>query len=113
MQPWSAQRTLAWQASIEIVMFVPLEPEAIWPFVLKWGSHDDEDVRMAIATCLLEVFPRGETAAKSNIWFAKTIAMCWKFGEAKEPTPSVRFDHLCSEIRKKSVYFSGTTPMAR
>jgi hypothetical protein len=56
-------------------MFVPLEPEAIWPFVLKWRSHDDEDVRMAIATCLLEdllqhrfdfVFPRGETAAKSN-----------------------------------------------
>jgi hypothetical protein len=112
MQRQRAQRTLAGKAIIEIAMFVPLEPKAIWPFVLKWGSHDDEAVRMAIATCLLEdllqhhfdlMFSRVETAAKSNVWFAKTTAMCWNFGEAKEPTNSVKFDHLCSEIRKKSV----------
>jgi hypothetical protein len=43
-----------WQAIIEIGHFVSAEPEAIWPFVLKWGSYEDEDLRTAIATCLLE-----------------------------------------------------------
>lgn len=99
-----------WQAIIEVGMFVEQEPEAIWPFVLKWGSH--EDVRAAIATCLLEdlleyhfdlLFPRVETAAKSNIWFAKTMSQCWKFGEAKEPANAARFDRLVSEIRNGDV----------
>ena len=101
-----------WQAIIEVGMFVEQEPEAIWPFVLKWGSHEDEDVRAAIVTCLLEhlleyhfdlLFPRVETAARSNIWFAKTTPQCWKFGEAKEPTNAARFDCLVSEIRKGAV----------
>jgi hypothetical protein len=61
-----------WQAIIEISHFVPQEPNAIWPFVLKWGSHEDADLRAAIATCLLEhllehhfdlIFPRVETAS--------------------------------------------------
>jgi hypothetical protein len=34
-----------WQAIIEVAMFAEHEPEAIWPFVLKWGSHEEEDVR--------------------------------------------------------------------
>jgi hypothetical protein len=98
-----------WQAVIEIGNFVAQEPETIWPFVLKWGSHEDEDLRTAIATCLLEhllehhfdlLFPRVETAARSNAWFADTTGMCGKFGEAEEPARAARFDRLRSEIRK-------------
>jgi len=101
-----------WQAIIEVGMFAEQEPEAIWPFVLKWGSHEDEDVRAAIATCLLEhllenhfdlLFPRVETASRSNIWFAKTTAQCWKFGEMKEPMRAARFDRLCADIRKGAI----------
>lgn len=101
-----------WQAIIQVAMFAEHEPEAIWPFVLKWGSHEDDDVRAAIATCLLEhlleyhfdlLFPRVETAARSNVWFAKTTAQCWKFGQAKEPMRAARFDRLCSEIRQGAV----------
>ena len=101
-----------WQAIIQVGMFVEREPEAIWPFVLKWGSHEDEDVRGAIATCLLEhlleyhfdlLFPRVEIAAISNGWFAKTTAQCWKLGKAKEPTRAARFDRLCSALRKKAI----------
>ena len=101
-----------WQAIIQVGMFAEQEPEAIWPFVLKWGSHEDEDVRAAIATCLLEhlleyhfnlLFPLVETAARSNVWFAKTTSQCWKFGEAKEPANAARFDRLCSEIRRGPV----------
>jgi HEAT repeat protein len=101
-----------WQAIIEVGMFAEQEPEAIWPFVLKWGSHEDEDVRAAIASCLLErlledhfdlLFPLVETAARSNTWFAETTSICWKFGEAKEPMRAARFDRLCSDIRRGAV----------
>jgi hypothetical protein len=98
-----------WQAIIQVATFAEREPEAIWPFVLKWGSHEDEDVRAAIATCLLEhllqyhfdrLFPRVASAARTNEFFAKTTAMCWKFGEAAEPARAARFDSLLrQEIR--------------
>jgi|SRR5580704_13769437 hypothetical protein len=98
-----------WQAIIEVAMFAEREPEVIWPFVLKWGSHEDEDVRAAIATCLLEhllqyhfdlIFPKVALAARSSEFFAKTTAMCWKFGEAAEPARAAQFDVLRAEIRK-------------
>jgi hypothetical protein len=101
-----------WQAIIEVGMFSEQEPEAIWPFVLKWGSNEDEDLRAAIATCLLEhllehhfdlLFPRIETAAKSDPWFAKTTSLCWKFGEAEEPANAARFNRFRSEIRKRTI----------
>jgi len=101
-----------WQAIIEVGMFSEQEPEAIWPFVLKWGSNEDEDLRTAIATCLLEhllehhfdlIFPRIESAAKSDPRFARTTLLCWKFGEAEEPANVARFDRLRSEIRKGTV----------
>jgi DNA-binding PucR family transcriptional regulator len=97
-----------WQAIIEVAMFAEHEPEAIWPFVLKWGSHEDEDVRAAVATCLLEhsleyhfdsIFPRVESGARSNAFFGKTVAQCWKFGQAKEPGRAQRFDRLLSDLR--------------
>ena len=100
-----------WQAIIEVAMFAEREPEVIWPFVLKWGSQEEKDVRAAIATCLLEdllqyhfdlIFPLVESAAKSNELFGKTTAICWKFGEAAEPIRAARFDALCAEIRKAS-----------
>ena len=100
---------LRWQAIITVGEFIEREPEAIWPFVLRWGSHEDEDLRTAIATCLLEhlleyhfdrMFPRLETAARSNVNFAKTIRQCWKFGQTKDPERAARFDRLRSELRE-------------
>jgi hypothetical protein len=97
-----------WQAITKISDFIPQEPEVIWPFVLEWGSHENDDVRAAIATVLLEhlleyhfdlLFPRIEIAARSNVWFGKTTGLCWKFGQAKEPARAARFDRLLSEIR--------------
>lgn len=104
------QEDARWQAIIQISYFVSQEPNAIWPFVLKWGSHADADLRAAIATCLLEhllehhfdpIFPLVEAAARSNVWFAKTTAMCWKFGQASDPTRAERFDRLRREITSK------------
>lgn len=98
-----------WKAIIEVSQFAQQELEAIWPFVLRWGSHEDADLRAAIATCLLEhlleyhfdlIFPRVEAATRSNVLFGKTTAQCCKFGDANEPTRAERLDRLRSEIRK-------------
>jgi uncharacterized protein (DUF433 family) len=99
-----------WQAIMKIGDFVESKPEAIWPFVLKWGSlPDEEDLSAAIATLLLEhlldhhfdlIFPRVESAARSDIWFANTFAGCWKLGQAQESARAEKFDKLLSEIRR-------------
>jgi len=98
-----------WQAIIAISEYAQSHPDAIWPFVLKWGSYADEDLRAAIATCLLEdllehhfdaLFPRFDAAARANTLFAQTVAMCWKFGQAKEPGRSEQLDRLQSYLRK-------------
>ena len=43
-----------WQAIIDIENHIESAPEPIWRFICRWGSHPDEDLRSAIATCLLE-----------------------------------------------------------
>jgi hypothetical protein len=64
-----------WQAISKIGEFLESDPETVWPFIVRWGSYDDEDLRTAIATCLLEhllgkhfdaYFPLVEDLAKSN-----------------------------------------------
>lgn len=34
--------------------FVETDPEPVWGFVVRWSCHPQEDLRMALATCLLE-----------------------------------------------------------
>jgi hypothetical protein len=103
------ERDPRWQAIIKVGYHIETDPEAIWPFVLRWGSHDDEDLRTAIATCLLEhlleyhfdsIFPHVEAAARSNRNFADTVCRCWKLGQAEEPTRARRFDRLVASIRR-------------
>jgi hypothetical protein len=94
-----------WQAILEIENYVETNPEEIWPFVVRWGSHPQEDLRNAIATCLLEhlleihfelIFPRVREAAEADALFADTFCRCWKLGQAEAPSNSERFDALRS-----------------
>jgi len=98
-----------WQAIIAIEDFVQEEPDAIWSFILRWGSNADEDLRTAVATCLLEhlleyhfsrFFPRVEEAVRNNALLADTFSKCWKFGQAKEEGKAKLFDGLQAECRK-------------
>ena len=91
--------------------FVEKEPAAIMPFVLKWGSHEEEDLRSAIACLLLEdllkfhfetIFPQVELAALSNSLFADTFLKSWKLGQSEEPENSIRFDSLRSKLKSRS-----------
>lgn len=98
-----------WQAIIKVEAFIQEEPDAIWSFIFRWGNSPDEDLRSAIATCLLEhllehhfsrVFPQVEEAARSNPLLADTFLKCWKFGQAKEEENAKRFDGLQAECRR-------------
>jgi len=87
---------------------VETDPEDLWPFTLRWGSHTDADLRTAIATCLLEhllehhfdtLIARVETAAMTSPEFAQTVLACWKFGMAEESSRAARFDRLLANLR--------------
>lgn len=99
-----------WQAIIRIAAFIQKEPEAVWAFVLRWGSHEDEDPRTAVATVLLEhlleyhferFFPKVTTAVESNVLFGDTFARCWKFGQAEQEANAKMFDDLRKSVRRE------------
>lgn len=92
-----------WQAVIAIGEYVETHPEDVWPFVARWGTNPQADLRDAIATCLLEhlmehhfelIFPRVEQLTKVDKMFADTFTRCWKLGEAELPQNASRFDAL-------------------
>jgi hypothetical protein len=92
-----------WQAIIEVGEFIETAPEEVWAFILRWGSHPDEDLRAAIATCLLEhlldadferFFPLVEERTLQEPLFADTFTKCWKFGQSRVPHNTARFDAL-------------------
>ena len=97
-----------WQAIIAVAEFIEDEPEAVCSFAERWGQHPNEDLRVAIATCVLEhllehhfdlVFPRAERLARSSRRFAQTVAMCWRFGESEHPANAAKLDELLRELR--------------
>jgi hypothetical protein len=95
-----------WQAIIAVEEFIETDPEEIWRFIQQWGRHEDEDLRSAIATCLLEhqfdeYFPRVEETVRADPLFADTFVRCWKLGEAKESANAERFDRLQDDCNRR------------
>lgn len=96
-----------WQAIIAVGEFIESEPAAVWGFIRRWGGHPQEDLRDAVATCLLEhllehhfaaYFPRVEESALSNPLFADTFRRCWPFGQALEPANADRYTALAERL---------------
>jgi len=101
------QRDWRWQCIIDLGEYVESNPEELWTFVKKWGSHPDEDLRAAIATCLLEhllehhfdfIFPRVEQQVSVDKRFGETFGMCAKCGQAELPDNALRFDALMAAV---------------
>jgi putative addiction module component (TIGR02574 family) len=99
-----------WQAIIAISKYIETDPEAVWDFIQKWGGHAQEDLRTAIATCVLEhlleyhfgaFFSRVEERSERDAWFADTFLMCSKFGQAEELANAVRFNGLRQRLMDK------------
>jgi hypothetical protein len=98
-----------WQAIIAVGEFIEDEPEAEWSFVVRWGASPNEDLRAAIATCLLEhllehhfeaFISRVEEAAHADQCFSDMAASCWKFGHCEDRDHAARFDRLVASIRR-------------
>jgi hypothetical protein len=100
-----------WQAVIAVAEFIESDPEAVWSFVLRWGCSEDEDLRMAIATCVLEhllqhhfdqFISRVEEAARADHRFADTVSHCWKFGQSEKPSRAARLDRLNASLGRRT-----------
>lgn len=99
-----------WQAIIRVAEFIESDPQICLGFALRWDNHADEDLRSAIAACLLEhllehhfeeVFPQVEESARANKLFADTVCRCWAFGQSEDPGAAERFHQLVSALRKQ------------
>ena len=102
---------LRWQAIIEVGEFIESNPEEVWEFVVAWADHEQEDLRDAIATVLLEhlleyhfdlIFPRVEVHAAASPLFADTFGRCWRFGQSALPQNAVKFDELQQRLTSSS-----------
>ncbi len=101
------QRDWRWQCIVDLGEYVESNPEELWAFVEKWGGHRDQDLRAAIATCLLEhlleyhfdaIFPRVERRVRVDKWFGAMFGICSKFGQAELPGNAPRFDALQAAV---------------
>jgi len=92
-----------WRAIIGVGEYIETEPEAVWSFIQRWSGHQQEDLRDAIASCLLEhlleyhfstYFSRVEVLALAEPLFGDTFLRCWQLGQAEEPGNAERFESL-------------------
>ena len=92
-----------WQAIISIADYLESQPEPIWQFITRWAPYPDDDLRDAIATCLLEhVLDRHferyiavvEEAVRRDRGFAATFTRCGQFGQSELAGNAERFDRL-------------------
>jgi hypothetical protein len=82
-----------WQAIIVVGEFIEENPEGVWDVICEYGVSDDEDMRAAVATVLLEhllqyhfwvYFPRLKEKIKGgSSLLADTLSRCWAFGQAE------------------------------
>ena len=89
-----------WQALIAVGQWIESSPEPVWEVVLEHGESEDEDMRMGVATVLLEhlleyhfdaYFPlvRARIEAGAPL-LRRTLSMCGAFGQAE-----ARWDEVC------------------
>jgi hypothetical protein len=99
-----------WQAIIAVGEFIESDPEAVWEFIVRWGGHAQDDLRSAIATCLLEhilechfntYFPRVNELAVVDPRFGDTFRRCWRFGQAVESENAARFESLEHRLQQR------------
>jgi hypothetical protein len=98
-----------WQAAIALGELAESAPESVWTLVVSHGSRRHGDVRMAIATCVLEhllehhfdaFFPRVAIVAKNSRWFSDTFSCCYQMGQAESPRNARRWKRLRKRLRE-------------
>lgn len=91
-----------------VAEFIVEEPEPVLEFALHWAGTDDEDLRSAIACCVIEhllehhfelVFPRIEATARADRNVASAVQTCWRFGASELPPNAARLRSLQNELQ--------------
>ena len=99
------ERDPRWQAIIAVGEHIETHPEEVWMFARRWGASPDKDLRMAVATCLLEhllehhfdlLIDRFESATREGRLFADAVSRCWPFGQSADGRRAKRFARLVS-----------------
>jgi len=71
-----------WQAIVLVGKYTESAPGPVWEFIERWGVHPDDDLRTAIATCLVEhlleshfeaFFPRVEEMVRANRFLRRHV----------------------------------------
>jgi len=110
-EPADERQDPRWQAIIAVGAFIESEPQPVWEFIRRWGDHAQEDLRVAVATCLLEhllehhfatYFPRVEAMALAKPLFGDMFLRCWQLGRCVEPDNAKRFRVLSERLREPS-----------
>ena len=108
--PPEGTRDPRWQALLVVTSYIQHEPELVWEFIEEWGGHEREDIREAVATCLLEPLLERHCEdfltliaerAISDTFFADMFLRCERFGSAAEPPFAKRFDALRRQLTEK------------
>ena len=96
-----------WQAIIQVGEFIPTDPQGVWAFARRWGRSEDEDLRAAVATCLVEhlletdfqaFFPDVAQLARLDRRFAACVQICW-LSKDVEPEDALQFTRLQQALR--------------
>jgi hypothetical protein len=93
-----------WKAAADACEYVQKAPNLIWPLVVKAGSSEEEDLRMAMAACVLEhllgehfeeYFPKvKELINAGNRNLRSTLEFCSKMDQSEEERNSSQWDEL-------------------
>ncbi len=99
-----------WAAAEAAGELIAVKPWDVWRLVLRHGASDDEDLRTAVATCMLEhlledhfdtFFPLLEAQIRGgNYALGDTLRRCWKLGAAELPNNAKKWDRLLSDAKR-------------
>ncbi len=109
-EPVGTGRDPRWQALVRVGRHIHDEPEVVWTMVDRWGGDTQEDLRDAIAMCLLEplledhfddIFPLLGDRAITDPFFADMLLRCQRYGQATEGENARDFAALQRQLNEK------------
>ena len=109
-EPVSTGRDPRWQALVRVGRHIHDEPEVVWTMVDRWGGDTQEDLREAIALCLLEpllethfddIFPLLGERAITDPFFADLCVRCKGYGQAADGRHARDLQTLQRQLNEK------------
>lgn len=110
-----------WSAAEAAGDLIARRPRAVWNLVVVHGTSANEDVRAAVATCMLEhlleerfdeYFPLLESEVLSGkLLLGDTLRRCWKLGLAELPDNSARWDQVVSYVKERTAGGNSEAPV--